>query len=130
MLGGSWYIVKLTIDTQPHLNEFFEEYRVPNISSPTIQTYVEKRLAENAANSTINRELSALKRMLNLSARQTPPKVDLVPYIPLLREHNTRKGFFEHDEFLVLRDALPSYLKGFVTFAYKEWAGDFPKSVD
>ncbi len=102
-----------------HLNAFFEGFRVPNISSPAIQRYVEKRLSEKAANSTINRELSALKRMLNLGARQTPPKVDRVPYIPMLKEHNIRKGFFEHEDFLVLREALPSYLKGFVTFAYK-----------
>jgi integrase len=57
--------------------------------------------------------------MFNLGAQQTPPKVDRVPYIPMLKEDNVRKGFFEHDEFLALRDALPSYLKGFVTFAYK-----------
>jgi integrase len=31
---------------------------------------------------------------------------------------NTRKGFFEHDEYLALRDALPSHLKSIVTFAY------------
>ena len=30
-----------------------------------------------------------------------------------------QKGFFEHEDFLALRDALPSYLKGFVTFGYK-----------
>lgn len=30
-----------------------------------------------------------------------------------------RKGFFEHGEFLALRDALPRHLKGFATFAYK-----------
>lgn len=57
--------------------------------------------------------------MLKLGARQTPPKVDRVPHIPLLEEKNTRKGFFEHDEFLSLRDALPSYLKDLVTFGYK-----------
>jgi integrase len=58
--------------------------------------------------------------MLNLGAKQTPPKVDRVPYIPMLRENNVRKGFFfEHGEFLALRDALPDYLKGFTTFAYK-----------
>ena len=37
----------------------------------------------------------------------------------MLKENNIRKGFFEHGEFITLRSALPSYLKGFVTFAYK-----------
>jgi integrase len=79
----------------------------------------EDALKRGAANATINRELAALKRMLNLGAQQTPPKVDRVPHIPMLKENNTRKGFFEHGEFLALREALPSYLRGFVTFAYK-----------
>jgi integrase len=64
-------------------------------------------------------ELAALKRIFNLGARQTPPKVDRVPYIPMLKESNVRKGFFEHGDFLALRDKLPEYLKGFVSFAYK-----------
>jgi len=102
-----------------HLKESFEGMRIPDITSPRIQTYIDKRLDEGAAHATINRELSALKRMLNLGARQTPPIVDKVPYIPMLKENNTRKGFFEHGDFLALRDALPPYLKGFVTFAYK-----------
>ena len=102
-----------------HLNDYFEGMRVPQITNPMINTYVEKRLSEGAANASINRELSALKRMLNIGAKQTPPKVDRVPYIPMLKENNIRKGFFEHGEFLALRNALPSYLKGFVTFGYK-----------
>lgn len=57
--------------------------------------------------------------MLNLGARQTPPKVDRVPYIPMLKENNFRKGFFEHAEFVALKAELPGYLKGFITFAYK-----------
>jgi len=57
--------------------------------------------------------------MLNIGAKQTPPKVDKVPYIPMLKENNVRKGFFEHDDFLALRDALPYHLKGFATFGYK-----------
>jgi len=127
-----------------HLKEYFEGFKVTEITSPRIQAYIENRMEwtckrclkkveaqdecphcgndkveSGAANATINRELSALKRMLNLGEQSTPPKVDRVPHIPMLKENNTRKGFFEHGDFLALRLALPLYLKGFVTFAYK-----------
>lgn len=78
----------------------------------------ESRTKNGASNATINRELSALKRMLRLGAQQTPAKVDRVPYIPMLKEHNTRKGFFEHSEYMALRNIIPEHMKGFVTFAY------------
>ena len=74
---------------------------------------------KGTANATINRELSTLKRMLNLGAKQTPPKVDRVPHISMLRKNNVRREFFEHANFIALRNALSSYLKGFVTFGYK-----------
>jgi integrase len=92
---------------------------VENIKDPVCPRCSSGDVLKGAANATVNRELSALKRMLNLGAQQTPPKVDRAPHIPMLKENNTRKGFFEHGDFLALRDALPSYLKGFVTFAYK-----------
>ncbi|MCD6487384.1 MAG: tyrosine-type recombinase/integrase [Syntrophobacterales bacterium] len=101
-----------------HLEETFEGVRVVSITTPQINKYIEKRQSEEAANASINRELSALKRMLNLGARQTPPKVDKVPYIPMLKENNIRTGFFEHEDFVTVRDALPEYLKSVITFAY------------
>jgi hypothetical protein len=61
----------------------------------------------------------SLLKQLKLGTMQTPPMVNRVPHIPMLKENNIRKGFFEHGEFITLRSALPSYLKGFVTFAYK-----------
>lgn len=102
-----------------HLKKSFENVSVTQITTPRINAFIEDRLNEGMANATINRELAALKRMLNLGAKQTPPIVDRVPYIPMLEENNVRTGFFEHDEFLALREALPKYLQGFVTFAYK-----------
>jgi integrase len=102
-----------------HLKGKFEHYRAPEITTPAINAYVESRLEEGASNATINRELAALKRMFNIGASQYPPKVDRVPYISMLKENNVRKGFFEHAEFLALRDELPEYLKGFATFGYK-----------
>ena len=101
------------------LKTFFDGDRVPSITIPRIQGYIERRLAQGMLNATINRELAALKRILNLGLQQTPPKVDRVPHIPMLKENNVRKGFFEHGDFIALREALPSYLKSFVTFAYK-----------
>jgi integrase len=102
-----------------HLKGAFDGAKVTNITSPRINLYIQNRLEAGAENATVNRELAALKRIFNLAARQTPPKVDRVPYIPMLKENNVRKGFFEHGDFLALRKALPEYLRGFVTFAYK-----------
>jgi len=97
----------------------FKGVRVPEITTPRIQEFIEQRLGEGAAPASVNRELAALKRALNLGARQTPPLVQRVPWVPMLRENNVRKGFFEHGEFLAVRSALPDYLGGVVTFAYK-----------
>ena len=102
-----------------HLKEHFGDMRVTDITTAKIKSYINKRKRKGRSNSTINRELSALKRMLNLGATQTPPKVDRVPHIPRFKENNVRKGFFEHEEYLSLVGVLPSELKPVITFAYK-----------
>lgn len=102
-----------------HLSPAFGGVKVTSITTDRIKRYIAQRLEQGAANATINRELAALKRMFNLGARSTPPKVPHVPYIPMLKENNTRKGFFEHEEFLAMQKALPESLRGLVSFAYK-----------
>ena len=101
-----------------HLKKVFGSVRVVEITTDRINAYIAKRQEEEAENSTINRELSALKRMLRLGIQHTPPKVIRLPYISHLKEQNVRTGYFEHEDFLSLRGALPDYLKQVVTLAY------------
>ncbi len=37
----------------------------------------------------------------------------------MLKESNVRKGFFEHEQFLAVRSALPEEIRPIVTFAYR-----------
>ncbi len=101
-----------------HLKAFFDGKRVIDIDTGEIGRYIRKRLEEGAANATINRELSALKRMLNLGKEATPPKVATVPKIASLKEDNVRQGFFELSEFHAVRDALPKHLQGIMTIGF------------
>jgi len=101
-----------------HLDEAFGGMSSVQITTAVIKGYIADRLEAGASNATVNRELAALKRMYRLGAQQTPPIVANVPYIPMLKEKNRRKGFVEHSQFKALHAAAPSYLKGFLQFGY------------
>src|SRR6266702_86985 len=101
-----------------HLMPFFKGFRVVDVTTDRVRAYITQRQQEGASNGSINRELAALKRMFNLASEMTPPKVARVPHIPMLRECNVRKGFFEHDEYLALQRELPEYLKPVLAFGY------------
>jgi len=92
--------------------------RAAAITTDKIKAYISKRRKQGAASGTINCELGCLKRMFKLVHQHTPSKVARIPYIPMLEELNIRSGFFEHEDFLALRGALPDYAKVAVTLAY------------
>jgi len=127
-----------------HLRPHFGHRRMASITTADVRAYIaarqkettitrraytitlpngtERRVPEHrrtvaaVSNGEINRELTALKRMFNL-ARQAG-KLLIVPYIPMLREHNVRTGFFEPERFESVRKQLPAYARPIVTFAY------------
>jgi integrase len=121
-----------------HLRRFFGGRRAASIGTSDAQRYAEYRRSSSqgmrpyrgrkktvseipikpVSNSTINRELALLKRAFYLGFRNSPRKVASVPHIPLMKENNVREGFFEHNQFLAVRDALPEDLRPVFIFAY------------
>ena len=99
-----------------HLEPFFGGRRMASITTADVRNYVRQRQEQNAAAATINRELAALKRMFSLAFQAA--KLLHRPYVPMLRENNTRTGFFERHEFEAVLEKLPEHLRPIVTFAY------------
>jgi hypothetical protein len=99
------------------LRPHFGEMRAAKVTYSDAMLYVEQRQKSEAPNSTINKEVALLRRSYNLAKRAG--KVAMVPLLPArLAENNIRKGFFEREEFLLLRAALPDEIKPVATFAY------------
>lgn len=92
-----------------HLQSFFGGMRVGQITMPTINAYIEYRLEKGLAPGTINRELTALKRSLNLAKMEG--HIKSIPHVKMLKEANARQGFLEHEQYLIILENLPLYLK-------------------
>ena len=98
-----------------HLRAFFGTSRALDITTDRVDRYIVARQDEGAANSTIQKELAALKRAFRLAVRAghlTSP-----PYIPSVKVRNTREGFFEMAELERVISALPEPLRPVVRFA-------------
>lgn len=105
--------VKLSLQ---HLRGTFGQTLALDITTDRIKKYIAERQYEGAANASINRELSAVKRMFKLAVESG--KLRFAPHIPMLAENNARQGFVDHGVFLALREHLPAYLKDPITFLY------------
>lgn len=100
-----------------HLQKPFGALLASEVTTDALNAYVKRRLGDGAENGTINRELSALRRMLKLG--HIAGKVLAVPPFPHLREDNVRTGFIEQAEYEALKShAEPLWLRAILATAY------------
>jgi len=99
-----------------HLTKFFGGCRVANITTVNARSYITKRHQEGASNASINRELTAFRRMFNLALQAE--KIRHKPHVPHLEEDNVRQGFFEEEAFQSVLHHFPEEVRPVATFAY------------
>lgn len=106
----------VTLRITKHLTPFFGGREMATIDTRLVRQFVARRQTAGAANATINRDLITLKRMFSLAVQGGTLLTR--PYIPLLKEHNIRRGFFERDQLERISSQLPIAMRGIATFAF------------
>lgn len=104
-----------------HLRRVFGHATAETLTGDAVRAHQLQRRAEGAEAATINRETSALSRMLQLAVRRG--LLDRRPVFPdRLEENPPRQGFFEHDEYLKVRAELLAAFQDVLDFAfYSGW---------
>ncbi|MDP2606100.1 MAG: site-specific integrase [Deltaproteobacteria bacterium] len=100
-----------------YLREGFPFYRVVDITADKIEAYQGKRLDEEAARSTVNRELAYLRHGLRLMHEKG--EISRMPVIKLLGGENVRKGFIDVPTFGRILENIPDAdVRDVVAFLY------------
>jgi integrase len=81
------------------LDDYFSGYRAS----------AKDQQGRGLANGSINRSVSALRRMFNLALEDGTLRE--IPHFPMLKEAPPRQGFFERPQFEALSESLPEYLR-------------------
>jgi integrase len=85
------------------LERFFSDLPLTDIKNSTALEYRKKRTAEGIGFITINRELSFLRKLLNVAADQEPPLIETVPRFKLPSENNrARTATVNPEEFTAI----------------------------
>ena len=95
-----------------HLEKFFQGMRAVDIGTVHIETYMQKRLKEGAAQATVNNELAVLRRGFNLVRLARKPEIKLP------KPDNARQDFLDWGDFQRVREGLPRDMQDIATFLY------------
>ena len=99
-----------------HILPAIGKRKAVSITTADINAFVVQRKGEGATNAGINRELAAIKRAFSLAIEGG--KIAAKPHIPMLKENNVRKGFFEREQLESVLHHLKEHSKGPAIFAY------------
>ena len=101
-----------------HLKKAFAGMRALDITPDRVRDYQAHRRKEKASPATVNRETSHLARAFRIAVKSC--LLTVVPPFPnRLEESAPRQGFFEHAEYLAVREHLtPAVYQDILDFAY------------
>ena len=97
------------MDKVIRLDEYFSGWRASDIDTDSIRKFIALEQEKGRAAGTINRSLSALRRMFHLA--KADGKLRDIPHFPMLKEAAPRSGFFERADYETLIRVLPDYLR-------------------
>ena len=97
-----------------HLQPNFGKLHASAIDKAVLTAYVLKRKKQGRSHSTINKEISILRRTFSLAELKFPA-------FPKLPENAPREGFFTEEEFRAVLEHLPQHLHPIALLGY--WTG-------
>jgi hypothetical protein len=109
---------------EKNLRPSFGKVRAARLSTDLMDRYREKRTAEGRTDATVNRELSIMRTAFHNARKRTPPKVNVVPYFPMVKETTVRKGFLTDKQYADLRT---SYSMNSSPFSSADTSPEFAK---
>lgn len=98
------------------MRKIFGMDRAIDITETRLDRFIQQQRLARLADSTINRELQALRAAFRLGWKRK--QVRDMPIFQLLPEDNVRTGFFEHHEFEAVVAQLPEVYAEVTRFAY------------
>jgi integrase len=109
--------LSLLIDVRlKHLRGFFKSQRAVDITTPRLRQYALMRHEQGAAAGTINRELSALRRMFKIATQDQI--LGQAPHFPMLEESGVREVYLTPAEFESILKHLPAPVQGITRFVW------------
>lgn len=99
-----------------HLTPYFGGRRMTDLTTADFRAFTKHRLEAGASAAEINRELAIVKRAYSLAVKAG--RLHVRPHIPMLAEHNVRRGFLEPSQFAEVKPHLPAAVRPLLEFGY------------